>query len=212
MRPAMQFARLQGPAGLRPMTSGDGPTTLTLGGPRHRLLQPPECHAFRTANGRPSTTSIPAADELCSGMHRLSPWLLLGLPVVALGCSSDCFRQTVAPSDPTLTPFEDGRSSFSLCDPCGPWEGGFDIPVGSPATGCQVIITHQSRDTSGACYYGPTARASQGGRSGEIDDIPVSFTFCSDHCPAQDLASCWLTASASGTDELLCSYGHSICD
>jgi hypothetical protein len=131
--------------------------------------------------------------------------------LLASACSSDpCASERIVPVDRDLTPFDDGRSVFSICDRCPELpslEGGSES---GPATGCSVNFTDGSDRAFVLCLYGPGHATSWSGANDAVIDVPSEFEFCEQHCPDEDaFHGCAIRASADGAESIACRYGQS---
>jgi len=141
---------------------------------------------------------------------RWSGVLALGSLLFAPGCSEPCSSERVVTVDQNVTPFEDGRSVFSVCERCPelpPSEGGSEA---GPATGCLVRFDDGLDQAGVTCLYGPNHATTWAGANDAILDVPNELQFCEQRCPDEDaFHGCSIIGSASGVEPISCSYGQS---
>jgi len=133
------------------------------------------------------------------------------LLLFAAACSSEpCASQRVVAAALDVTPFEDGRSVFSVCQRCPEMPAIEGVSEGGPATGCSVHF-HDDLDQAGVTWlYGPDHGTTWSGANDAILDIPNEVEFCESHCPDEDaFHGCVVSASASGVEPIVCTYGQS---
>jgi len=164
-----------------------------------------------TVNGARAPATEKTNMSRTSWVSRMGGVLALVALSSASGCAAEpCSSTRTVDVDEAVTPFEDGKSVFSVCERCPEMPPIDGVSASGPATGCSVIFYDSTEHASVICLYGLGHDTTWSGANEAVLDVPNEFGFCEQHCPDEDaFHGCSVTSSASGVEPIVCSYGQS---